>query len=128
MFCFKQTSYELKVVLTGFEEQKGYVRIALVNSEETFLTENPLHTDIIPVLNDTITILFKHLSQGVYALQVFHDINSNEELDKNFLGAPSEPYVFSNHAKGFFGPPSFEDARFKLNDNKTIYLMLNEHD
>ncbi len=51
---------------------------------------------------------------GTYALALLHDENGNGEMDSNFLGLPQEGYGFSNDAKVFLGPPSFEAASFKL--------------
>jgi uncharacterized protein (DUF2141 family) len=45
---------------------------------------------------------------------VLHDENENSKMDFNFLGMPLEGYGFSNDASGTFGPPSFEDAAFRL--------------
>jgi uncharacterized protein (DUF2141 family) len=35
-------------------------------------------------------------------------------MDFNFLGMPLEGYGFSNDASAPFGPPSFDDAAFRL--------------
>ena len=36
------------------------------------------------------------------------------------LGIPVEDYGFSNNASGLFGPPSWEDAKFRFSDNNKI--------
>ena len=69
---------------------------------------------------------FSNLTTGEYALAIYHDENSNGKLDSNFLGMPTEDYVFSNYATGNFGPPSFEDAKFTLTDTLDIKLELNK--
>ena len=38
--------------------------------------------------------------------------SSNGELDTNFVGMPVEDYCASRDARGTFGPPSFDDAKF----------------
>jgi len=50
---------------------------------------------------------------------MYHDLNSNDELDKNFLGIPTEPYAFSNNARGF-GLPPYKKAMFKLDSREKI--------
>ena len=45
---------------------------------------------------------------------VFHDENMNQKLDKDFVGIPKEGYGASNNPKKKIGPPSFEDASFRL--------------
>ena len=37
------------------------------------------------------------------------------ELDSNFLGIPTEDYGYSNNASSWFGPPSWEKAKFIFN-------------
>jgi uncharacterized protein (DUF2141 family) len=46
-------------------------------------------------------------------------------MDTKLFGIPKEPYGFSNNAKGFMGPPSFEDAKFVLDHDKTIFIEVN---
>ena len=72
--------------------------------------------------DSVIDYTFVTLTQGAYALAIYHDENSNGEFDRSFLGWPIEDYVFSNYAEGSFGPPSFEDASFILKDSLLIEL------
>ena len=39
-------------------------------------------------------------------------MNGNQELDRNLIGIPTEPFGFSRNARGSFGPPSFEQMEF----------------
>ncbi len=59
------------------------------------------------------------LSDGEYAISVFHDLNGNQELDKNWMGIPTEPYGFSNNARGKFGPPTYNQCKVKIIDGTT---------
>jgi uncharacterized protein (DUF2141 family) len=53
---------------------------------------------------------------GAYALSVVHDENGNGRLDTR-LGIPREGFGFSNNPRIWFGPPSFESARFPFPPN-----------
>lgn len=55
---------------------------------------------------------FEGVTPGAYAMAVFHDENANNDLDRNFLGIPSEGTGASNDAHNMFGPPGYDDARF----------------
>ena len=69
---------------------------------------------------------FANLAEGEYAVSVIHDLNRNGKLDSNLIGIPVEPFGFSNDAKGTFGPPAFDQAKFKLGvAHKTITVRLN---
>lgn len=61
-----------------------------------------------------VVIDLRHLPDGSYAISAFLDTNANGELDRNLVGMPTEPYGFSNNARGAFGPPSFQSAMFAL--------------
>ena len=64
------------------------------------------------IANQAAALTFDGLPPGTYALACFHDENGNGKLDTNWLGIPNEGMVASNHAKGHFGPPKFDDAKF----------------
>lgn len=57
---------------------------------------------------------FDPVPAGTYAIACFHDENGNGKLDTGLFGIPAEGTVASNHAKGFMGPPSFEDAKLRV--------------
>lgn len=116
--------YELVVKVHGIQIQEGSLMIALFDSEENFLGKR-LGGGSKPVNGDSLMFTFKGLSEGVYAVSIFQDINDNKKLDSNFMGIPNEPYAFSNNAKGMFGPPKFEDCKFQIvGVNKIINITL----
>lgn len=62
------------------------------------------------------TISFPNLTEGTYAVTIYHDENGDHELDTNFFGIPKEGLGVSNNAKGSMGPPSFKDAAIQVSD------------
>jgi len=104
------------VTIVGFENNEGDCRFALNNSEELHEREDTVFIGLVlPIKNDTVVVEFDSLNYGWYAIKVLHDENQNSELDTDFLGIPSERYGYSNNASGWFGPPSWEKAKFLLN-------------
>jgi len=68
----------------------------------------------------------KNIPFGEYAIKVFHDEDSDDKIDTNFIGIPTESYGFSNNVKGFFGLPGFEKAKFHFNkQDMQIEIKLN---
>ncbi len=65
-----------------------------------------------PIENKEVIVVIDSLKYGEYAVRVFHDENKNGKIDTNFLGIPTEDYGYSNDASGWFGPPSWEKAKF----------------
>jgi len=106
-----------ELVIYGLKDVKGEVRIALFNSEEKYGDkEDPLHAVVLEVKSDTVVWDEAELPFGEYAIAVYHDKNVNGKLDSNFLGIPKEAYGFSNNARGRFGPASWKDAHFIVNE------------
>lgn len=64
--------------------------------------------------NGTVVVRIADLPPGRYAVALYQDSNGNEELDKSFIGVPTEPYGFSNDASAPFGPPDFDQAAFTI--------------
>jgi uncharacterized protein (DUF2141 family) len=108
---------ELTVNITGLKSGEGQVRVALFDSEKTFL-QKPFKSGVVAIENFQSHWQVKGVSRGFYALAVYHDRNNNGQLDKNLVGIPLEPYGFSNNARGVLGPPSFGDARFQVEGPK----------
>lgn len=104
------------VTIVGFENKKGDCRFAINNSEELHEREDTVFIGLVfPIKNDTVVVEIDSLNYGWYAIKVLHDENRNTELDTNFLGIPAENFGYSNNASGWFGPPSWEKAKFLLN-------------
>ncbi len=116
----------LIVKFKGINSDKGNIVIALCNSDENYEDhKSPFIGKSVPVDNNTAIIEFDYLPYGEYAIKAFHDEDANADLNTNFLGIPIEDYGFSNNARGIFGPPSWEDAKFEFsNDKKLIEIVI----
>jgi uncharacterized protein (DUF2141 family) len=107
------------VIISGFENSNGECWFAIDNSEGIYESEDSVYIGkILPIINNKVVITIDSLQYGNYAIRVFHDENSNGEVDTNFLGIPTEDYGYSNNASAWFGPPSWERAMFKLNQKE----------
>lgn len=114
----------IKVVVTGLQNDKGTVQVALTNSKENYKDrEEPYSGMKLSIHNKRAEGTFDNIPHGIYAIKLYHDQNDNDKLDTNFVGMPKEAYGFSNNARAKFGPPSFEKARFTLNtDSLTVII------
>jgi uncharacterized protein (DUF2141 family) len=114
----------LTVAISGLKNNTGLVKVGLYNSDGTFL--NATYKSITSVIkNNGATVTFVGIPKGDYGISAYQDENSNGKLDKNMLGIPSEDFACSNNAKGFMGPPKYEDAKFSINKNLKINLKFN---
>ena len=122
LLMFGQTS-KIKVKIINLQGLKGQISIGLFNNPESFPKKDSGKKGVSLAIKDSvIEHTFENLQQGTYALAIYHDENSNGEFDRSFFGWPVENYVFSNYAEGSFGPPSFEDASFILQDSLLVEL------
>ena len=105
----------INVQVKNLRSDEGQLMAGLYKSEEDFLSQ-VYRGEVVKIKDGIATISFLNIPQGTYAVSVFHDENSNNKLDTNFLGIPKEDYGASNNAKGFMGPPKWEDAVIRLTD------------
>lgn len=113
-----KNTFDVVVNVTNFKSNNGYALVAVFNNEASFLNKS-FKSAKVKIENNQCTVTFKDLPKGIYAISLFHDENNNSKMDTNFLGIPKETYGCSNNAKGFMGPPKWEDAKFEI-QNQTI--------
>ena len=106
---------DITVKINNLESNKGKVYVAVYDSEGSFLNTGVKST-MSKIIGNSCEVTFENIPNGVYAISIFHDENDNNKMDSNFLGIPKEDYGCSNNAKGFMGPPKWEDAKFELKD------------
>ena len=115
---------DLTVVVENIKSDQGNVRAALFNSARDF-PKTLSSGQFIAAKTGSVSFTFKDLPAGQYAVSTFHDLNSNDKLDTNFVGKPVEPYGFSRDARGTFGPPPFDDAVIQVGESaKTITISV----
>lgn len=116
----------LHVEISGINDIKGLISIGVYSNEDGFPDKGKEYKGAdVEVTGQTIVYMFKNVPFGTYAIAIFHDINSNIKLDKNFLGIPTEGYAFSNNLFGAFGsPPGFKNASFQFAGDKTIKIKM----
>jgi uncharacterized protein (DUF2141 family) len=115
-------SGNLIIVIIGFENSEGTARIGLSNSEENWNMKDTAYAGMISeIQNDSVRVTFENIPFGEYGVKVHHDENSDDDMDTNFLGIPTENYGFSNNASGTFGPPDWEDAKFLFDTHNQVH-------
>jgi uncharacterized protein (DUF2141 family) len=116
----------LTVKIENIAEVKGKLFVSIYDKGDGFpgKSELALRRQIVPVTGKSQTYVFEALRPGTYAVAIAHDVNDNGKIDANFIGIPTEPVGTSNDAKGRFGPPKFEDAKFAFTGDNTITIHL----
>ena len=115
----------LTVEISEIQGNEGKISVGLYTNAENFPNaEKTYKGQMVEVTGEKAVATFKDIPAGTYGVAVFHDANSNGELDKNFFGIPKEGYAFSNNVFGTFGPPDFEEVTFKLDGDKTVEIKM----
>lgn len=120
-------SGQINVDLTGFRSSSGEVRVHLYRSSEGFPSSpgKAMATIVNKIEGSVAHVVFKEIPFGEYAISVLHDENGNKKLDMNWLMMPKEGIGASNNPKSTFGPPGFNDAKFRLDkDEMTIGITV----
>ena len=118
-------SAELTIKILNIDENVGLIHFAVYDKPD-FFPENEgkkigFKKKVTDLVNDEVTI--NDLGESYYAIAIYHDKNSNNEFD-TFLSIPQEKFGFSNDAKVFFGPPSFDEASFYLKKNQRLKIEI----
>lgn len=115
----------LIVTITSIKNNSGKLTAEVYNSKGKFL-KSAFKTTSSTIKANTATVVFNDLPKSEYTVMVYHDENNNGKLDKNFIGMPKEAVACSNNAKGFMGPPKYEDAKFSLVSDSKITIKMND--
>uniref|UniRef100_UPI004049AFC2 DUF2141 domain-containing protein n=1 Tax=Flavobacterium sp. TaxID=239 RepID=UPI004049AFC2 len=113
---------ELEIEIQNIASNNGKIYVGVYDSEQNFLSKT-YSASQVEIKNQKAICKFK-IPTGTYAVSVFHDENDNRKFDTGIFGIPIEDYGTSNDAKGFMGPPKFEDAKFTIDKNQIITISL----
>ena len=114
---------KLTVVVKNVQSTDGIIQVSLFDAEANWLKKGEMKKVTIDD-KEMVIVEFENVPDGTYAVSVIHDVNSNGDLDANFMGIPSEPYGFSNDARGMFGPADFDESKFEVKGDKKIEITV----
>lgn len=125
VFSQEKEIFNIKINVKNIEKIEGKLHYALTDREDIFPdTEKFFYKGEVNVNSHDISFEVKNLIKGEYAIIIFQDLNENKKLDKMwFPPIPKEPYGISNNPK-IFGKPKFKDAKFTLDRNMDVDIIL----
>ena len=119
---------EMELKIRGIQDSRGVVRIAIYKKKADFMEiEKAWYTKNVKITRKGIVrVQVPGADSGEYAISCYHDIDSNEKLNTNLLGVPTEPYGFSNKARPKFRAPNWEEAKVKFSagNNQPVEVVL----
>ena len=117
-------SATLDVKFTGVQAPTGAVLFAVYDSEAAYAADGrAVREAMAPVKDGAAALSFTGLAPGHYAIKAFHDIDGDGKMGANPFGMPTEPFAFSNDAKGNMGPATWADAQFAVGAGTTVQTI-----
>lgn len=113
----------LTLTVSNIESDQGALMIGVYAGSDAYAANDAVAALAAPVVGAELTSVFEGLAPGDYAIKVFHDVNSDGALNTNTFGMPTEPYGFSNDARGVMGPASYLDAKFSIGAGETAQTL-----
>ncbi|MEL7221164.1 MAG: DUF2141 domain-containing protein [Bacteroidota bacterium] len=120
LVSFQAPKSTVSVEITNVKAASGDIRIGLYDQSDTFMKKAYQFQKVPISRKGTCLVVFENIPSGEYAISLYHDKNGNGKLDSNFMKIPKEPYGFSNNVMGLFGPPSFEQASFEVEEKDVM--------
>lgn len=117
----------VEVTVTGVRSDKGEVLVAICN-RATFLAPTCAYRGRAPAHAGSVVVRVTDVPPGIYAAQAYQDENRNNQLDRTFIGIPTEGLGFSRDARMHFGPPRFDDAAVTIGDSAAITVTLHYYE
>jgi len=112
------TDSTLTVEITNIKSAKGTIKIGIFK-KGTKLTSKPDYPYVLALNGQGTEHVVFRLPSGRYACAAYHDVNNNDELDKNLFGYPKEAFGFSNDFRPVLSAPNFEDCAFEVKQGGT---------
>lgn len=113
----------LEVTVEGIAARTGHVAIGLYDTAQAWDADQSLHAETLAVESGRVTLSFEGLAPGEYGIKVFHDVDGDGALNRGAMGIPSEPYGFSNNARGQFGPARWSAAVFTVEAGENAHSV-----
>jgi len=112
----------LTVTLENIQKQTGKIRLGVYDAAGYEAGKAVSGADVV-VNAATVSVTVEGLAPGEYGIKLFHDVNGDGEMNSNPFGMPTEPFAFSNNAKGRFGPAKWDDARFEVTEDGAVQAI-----
>ncbi len=89
----------------------GRIMVALFDNADAYAGRGaPVAQSVVDVAAGQRDAAFTGLKPGAYAAKIFHDVDGDGQMDTNPFGMPTEPYAFTNNARGNMGPAGWDRA------------------
>jgi uncharacterized protein (DUF2141 family) len=107
---------DVTLTVKNIKNDTGHVVVRVFHESQAadFPIGTPFREEKFKAVAGEYTHQLQALPKGTFAIGVFHDLDDNGELNKNFLGAPAEPV--GNTGEKVFLIPKFDKSSFVITD------------
>jgi uncharacterized protein (DUF2141 family) len=116
--------HTINIKLNNLSSKKGQLLISIFNKESGFPENNKAAYSTLVFKEPLSSNLSLFLPSGSYAFAIVHDKNSNNKMDKNLVGAPTEAYGVSLNKTYLLKAPEFEENKFTLTKDTNLIVHL----
>ena len=105
----------LSVRVGNVDPRGGVLRLGLYDAQR-YPDDNSApvaSADVRAQAGETVIVLHD-IPPGIYAIEAYQDINSNDRMDTSWIGLPQEPFGFSRDARPHFHKPHFGNVQFAV--------------
>jgi len=120
-FAIAETA-DLTLTVDGLEKAEGEISFAIYD-EAGYKSGDYLIGENVSVTGDSVSYTIEGLTPGTYGIKLYHDVNGDGKMNTNPFGMPTEPYAFSNNAKGSFGPAKWDAAAFEITADGGVHTI-----
>ena len=113
-------------VRSEFAPAGGHVRVTVYDGAASFL-EAAAGKHEATVNDEGIALIsLEDLKPGEYAFVAYYDENGDGKLNRNVVGKPKEPYIFSNDVRPKLRKPTFDEAKVAVAPGEVVVLTLED--
>jgi len=113
-------------VRSEFAPSGGHVRLSVFADAMTFLERAAAKHDATVNDEGLALITLRGLAPGDYAFVAYYDENGDGKLNRNALGKPKEPYVFSNDIRPKLRKPTFDETKVSVAPGEVVVMTLED--
>ncbi|QCK14425.1 DUF2141 domain-containing protein [Mangrovivirga cuniculi] len=119
----EKESINITLKIEGIKAQQGQLMIRVFNTNVNY--PDQAFRDVIVDLKNEQSDIYKveNLPAGDYAIIIYQDLNSNNNIDIGMMG-PEEPLGYSNNASNPYGPAPYESAKMSFQKDRMLTVTL----
>lgn len=112
--------------ITNIAHSGGTIWVGLYDSKDSYLVKEKATIKGIEVRKrGKVRLEIPNLPFGYYAVGIFHDVNNNGDMDRNYVGVPTEPFAFSKTPASKWRVPRYDEIKIYFSkDNQTLNMQL----